>query len=127
MDELIGRVEAYLDGASSLDDFEVWFYDLAFDVEARFSTSVVDLVHQIEGVLAESSSAHWPNLVLRKELENSVSSYRVHPRVIRFNNDRRSNHYRNYPANSSHHRSLYQTASAIPHQANRKNRLSRKV
>jgi hypothetical protein len=88
MDELIGRVEAYLDGASSLDDFEIWFYDLAFDVEARFNTRVVDLVHQIEGVLAESSSAHWPNPVLRKELEESISTYRLHPRVIRFNNNK---------------------------------------
>lgn len=84
MDELISRVDQYLDRDSSLEDFECWFYDLAFDVERSYTGEYVDLIHRIEGILAESTAGHWRTVTLDNELERVVSPYRKNPRVIVF-------------------------------------------
>lgn len=82
MDELVSRLDQYLDGATSLEEFEVWFYDLAFDVEEGHSGALVDVVHHIEGILAESSSGHWRTFVLKRELDAAIREYRHHPRIL---------------------------------------------
>jgi hypothetical protein len=75
MDELVRKLESYLDDSISLENFECWFYDLAYDVEKRWTGLGVDMVHEIEGTLAEASSGNWPNYVLRNELESIVGRY----------------------------------------------------
>lgn len=83
MNELLSRLSQYLDGGSDLEAFEIWFYDLAFDIERQYTGDVVDLVHEIEGILAEASSGYWSEAVLRNELESSTIPYR-NPRAIQF-------------------------------------------
>jgi hypothetical protein len=68
MGNLIMYLRSYLDGYLSSEEFERWFYDLAFDVEHHGSPSFVNLVHRIEALLAESSSGSWPVEVLHSEL-----------------------------------------------------------
>jgi hypothetical protein len=83
IDELVGRVDQYLDGDDSLEEFERWFYDLAFDVERRITGPGVDLVHEIEGILAEASSTGWSRSDLNAELDLAVQKHRQHLRVLR--------------------------------------------
>jgi hypothetical protein len=68
MGNLIMYLRSYLDGYLSREEFERWFYDLAFDVERYASPSFVNLVHRVEALLAESSSGSWPVEVLHAEL-----------------------------------------------------------
>jgi hypothetical protein len=75
MDELIARLESYLNGSLTLDAFEQWFYDLAFDIEKRDCNGYMDLVHRIEGILAESSHGGWTNETLRAELSSLLEEY----------------------------------------------------
>lgn len=83
IDELVSRVDRYLDEESSLEDLERWFYDQAFDLERRYSGPIVDLFHEIEGILAEASSAGWGQPDVRSELEIALQEHRQHPRVVR--------------------------------------------
>jgi hypothetical protein len=86
VDELVNRVDQYLGNDSSLGEFEAWFYDLAFDIERRWSGRVVDIAHQIEGILAEASSAGWSEAEIRSELDFAVQNYRQHPLILRLDN-----------------------------------------
>lgn len=86
-DELVSRVDGYLDGFTSLSEFKAWFYHLAFDVERRYAGEFVDLVHHIEGLLAEASSGNWRASVLDTELDLAVQKHRHHPRVLRVGNE----------------------------------------
>jgi hypothetical protein len=78
MNELLDRVHAYLDGRDSLGDFESWFYGLASDIHKQGPDSEAQMVYAIEGILAESSSAKWPEATLRAELESVLSPYKSH-------------------------------------------------
>ena len=72
MTELRGQIEAYADGKISRQAFELWFFQLSFDVEKAASEPIIALIHQVEGLLAESSSAEWCEEELRKELRIAI-------------------------------------------------------
>jgi hypothetical protein len=78
MNELLDRVHAYLDRRNSLADFERWFYTLASDIHKQGPSPKAKLVYAIEGILAESSSAKWPESALQAELESVLSPYKSH-------------------------------------------------
>ena len=77
MTELIEKVDAYLDGVISAAEFERWFFSLSHDVEKHYGGDVSDLVHRIENIVAESSSANWSYRVLDEELERAVQPYKA--------------------------------------------------
>lgn len=77
--DLIEKLDQYLGGYISLEDFELWFYDLAFDVEKRYAGTIVEVVHDIEGTLAEASSGQWSRIALNNELESIAAKHRVNP------------------------------------------------
>jgi hypothetical protein len=56
----------------SLEEFRDWFAPISVDVEQTDDHDVIQLVYQIDGVLSESSSGHWPLDVLLQELSNLV-------------------------------------------------------
>lgn len=87
IDEVVSQVDQYLSGYTSLEQFETWLYDLAFDIERRYSGEVVDLVHQLEGTLAESSSGHWTCALLENELDAAISPHRRYPLVIQYSEE----------------------------------------
>jgi hypothetical protein len=68
----------FLDGYLTLEEFELWFFDLAFDVENTMEPPVVRIVHNIEGVLSESSSGHWSRATLISELEKVIAPVERH-------------------------------------------------
>jgi hypothetical protein len=79
MDELLQKVEAYLNHTISREAFELWLYDLAFDVETSGDKAVVELTHEIEALLAESSAANWSIQSLNDELRTVVAQFRPIP------------------------------------------------
>lgn len=81
LNDLVAKIDDYLDGNASLQQFKEWFFHFSFDLDRKFSGSVVDLVHEIEGILAEASSGHWSTAALDHALDSVVSPYRF-PRVI---------------------------------------------
>lgn len=82
LNDLVAKIDDYLDGNSSLRQFKEWFFDLSFDVERNFSGPFVKLVNRIEGILAESSAGCWSSAVLDQALDSVISPYRSNPRVI---------------------------------------------
>jgi hypothetical protein len=75
MDELMDQLHKYLAGQTSLSDFEYWLYALAWDVEQSASPDMIALVNRLEGLLAEASSASWPEDVLRQEIGKSIRPF----------------------------------------------------
>jgi hypothetical protein len=79
MDELISKLEAYISGAIGRDEFSVWFYGVSRKAEVNYSGAPLDLIHEVEGILAEASSGGWSHEGLVEELESAVSRYRRMP------------------------------------------------
>jgi hypothetical protein len=52
----------------SLDDFRVWFVPLSCNIEGSGEPEAVELAHQIDGILAEASSAGWSDAEISEEL-----------------------------------------------------------
>jgi len=75
MNELVAKVGEFIDERITRDQFETWFYALSYSIESRETGRVVELVHEVEGILAESSSGGWSPADLRRELESARSKY----------------------------------------------------
>ena len=60
----------------SSEDFERWFYDFAYDVEEKSPAEMVELTHEIEGILAEASSGEWPRPALESAIANAAAQAR---------------------------------------------------
>src|ERR1035441_7713174 len=84
LEELVQMLDSYLDGASSLDDFECAFYSSAYNIENRNVGSAMAFAHLVEGILAESSSGHWPEDALRRKLESIIDEHRPNQSVWSF-------------------------------------------
>ncbi len=83
-DLLFMMLESYLADEWSLERFEREFYNASYKIESRYSGSVVCLAHNIEGILAESSSGHWSVSTLRRSLEDLLLQYRPLQGLIHF-------------------------------------------
>jgi len=86
--QIADRVHEYLNGHLSFHEFQQWFVPASWNIERSGNRSAIALAHNVDGILAESSSANWDEMVLQRELANailpSVSRNRIqHPRVIR--------------------------------------------
>jgi hypothetical protein len=53
----------------ALEAFRDWFAPIAFGIEDDADASLLGLIHEIQGILAESSSASWPEEDLLYELQ----------------------------------------------------------
>ena len=73
--ELQRRVSLFAAGHVSLEDFEAWFLGALWDVERSPNIRAKSEFHNIEGLLAEASHAHWTIEGIRKELENAVRAF----------------------------------------------------
>lgn len=56
----------------SLDEFREWFVPISIRIEQSGSPRAIELSYEIDGILAEASSAGWCEDDLREELANSV-------------------------------------------------------
>jgi hypothetical protein len=56
------------DQSLSLDAFREWFVPMSIDIEQSGQPDAIELVHHIDGILAEASSAHWSDEDLRQEM-----------------------------------------------------------
>lgn len=65
----------YVAGEISLTQFQDWFVPISWDIETTGDHSAIHLAHQIDGLLAEASSANWVERDLREELGNAVRSF----------------------------------------------------
>jgi len=75
MNELVSKLESYLDGILSREDFSVWFYALSRSAEKHFSGEDLDFIQEIERIFSEASSGGWSQSDLTSELESALTSY----------------------------------------------------
>ena len=61
-----------LGARASLRAFREWFVPVSIDIEESGNALAVELVHHIDGILAEASSAGWSEADLCAELANAV-------------------------------------------------------
>ena len=54
---------------TGLESFRDWFAPIALGGEEGADESLLDLIHEIQGILAESSAASWPEADLVYELQ----------------------------------------------------------
>jgi hypothetical protein len=74
--ELISKLEAYINGAIGREEFSSWFYAFSRRAEKRFTGSLLEFVYEVEGVLAEASSGSWSEEGLIEELEMLLDKYK---------------------------------------------------
>jgi hypothetical protein len=70
--EIRSQLERYRDREISLEAFQDWFVPLSWDIEKVGEQTAIQLVHSIEGILGEASSANWDRSELREELTRIV-------------------------------------------------------
>lgn len=64
--EVVDRLQSYLIGVESLDEFEDWLVSRSWDVHRTEDQPAIHLVSEIELRLAEFTSGHWTEEELRK-------------------------------------------------------------
>ena len=69
--KILGRLLKYVAGLDSLESFEQWFVPISVDIERSGDARAIALVHRIDGILAEASSADWSQQALREELQGA--------------------------------------------------------
>jgi hypothetical protein len=62
------RMSRYLRGDESVRAFRDWFAPVSWNIEDCLDQETIDLAYRVEGILAESSSARWPESQLKQEL-----------------------------------------------------------
>jgi hypothetical protein len=73
--EIRERVANYLQGKSTLAQFEDWFVPVAMSVEEATNPSAAELAYTIELYLAEYSSGHRTEAELADLLRREVTTY----------------------------------------------------
>lgn len=58
----------YANRRISFDDFLEWFVPISCGIEESGEADAVELAHQIDGILAEASSAGWSDEDIHEEL-----------------------------------------------------------
>jgi hypothetical protein len=58
----------YAQGKLSLDEFRAWFVSVSWNIEHSHEPQAIQLAHQIDGILAEASSADWGDADIYEEL-----------------------------------------------------------
>lgn len=75
------KIDKLADGKLSLDDFQQWFVPISWNIERSKDPSLIALVYEIDGILAESSSAHWSEPVVREVLANAIRPFASRDRI----------------------------------------------
>ena len=75
--EIRAKLASYLAEEISLEEFEDWFVAASWNVIYRESKNAIDLVYDIELLLAEHSKGCWNENELREQFLPMVQDYRV--------------------------------------------------
>ena len=67
----------YATGAISLDEFQDWFVPLYWTIHDAHNPEAEALANQIQGMLSEASTAHWPEAELRRRLLTLARTHAV--------------------------------------------------
>jgi hypothetical protein len=73
--QIANRVSRCGEGRCSLEDFREWFVPISIDIESAGNEDAIALAHEIDGILAESSSAGWTEADIVEELARVVSPF----------------------------------------------------
>ena len=71
------KLASYLIGNISLSDFEDWFVSSSWNVMQRENKNTIDLVYDIELILAEHSRGCWNDEEIKQLFRPLVNSYNV--------------------------------------------------
>jgi len=74
-DQIGENVRQFAEGTLQLDKFLEWFVPISWDIEKSNNAELIGLVHEIDGLLAESSSANWSEADLREVLAEAVGPF----------------------------------------------------
>jgi len=74
--QVLVEVRKCADQSISIDAFREWFVPLSLDIEQSGQPDAIELVHHIDGILAEASSAHWSDEDLRQEMADIFYDHR---------------------------------------------------
>lgn len=75
--EIREKLASYLVGNISLEDFEDWFVSSSWNVIQRENKNTIDLVYDIELILAEYSRGCWNDDELKQLLRPIVENYNI--------------------------------------------------
>lgn len=67
-DQIRDRLQRCTRGEESVEEFQGWFVPISWNIEQSGEQEAIKLAYQIDGMLAESSSANWPDKDLKEEL-----------------------------------------------------------
>jgi hypothetical protein len=73
--QILVELRKCVDQNLSLDAFRQWFVPLSLDIEQSGEPDAIELVHHLDGVLAEASSAEWSDADLREEMARIVREH----------------------------------------------------
>ena len=100
----------------SLDSFREWFVPISIRVEQSGNRRAIELAYEIDGILAEASSAGWSEAELREELENAIRPFAqcVAPPKWQYADTRSSGLFRKWMAAASRKKFVLRPASESP-------------
>ena len=73
---LISKFEACINGWMNREEISIWFNSISQAAEKHYTGASLDLIFEIEGIFAESSSGGWSEQGLKAELEAVIEPYR---------------------------------------------------
>src|SRR5580693_3740489 len=73
--QILVELRKCVDQGLSLDAFRQWFVPLSLDIEQSGEPNAIELVHHLDGVLAEASSAEWSDVDLRDQMARIVQEH----------------------------------------------------
>lgn len=76
------RLSDFVDGRTCLQDFRKWFVPLSITIEESGDDAATALAHEIDGLLAEASSAGWTEEDLKEELASLGQPFASRERAI---------------------------------------------
>lgn len=71
------QLARYLVKELSLEDFQIWFAPVLWNIERSLSRPAVELAYEIALRIAEFSNGHWTQEELRNNLLPLVEKYKV--------------------------------------------------
>jgi hypothetical protein len=72
---ILQEARRYIDKLVSKPEFQDWYAPLSWNIEATRDEQTISIVHEIDGVFGEASSAEWAEEELREELARTIRPF----------------------------------------------------
>ena len=79
--EIREKLASYFEGRISLEDFEDWFVSASWNVVQSKNRQLIDMVYDIELLLAEFTDGCWTQAELKQLLRPFIENYIIEPEL----------------------------------------------